>query len=115
MPALSQEKIFKYLTAVLGLFVAVLLIREIFFNPAELSMPDIAFPIVEVNVRTEIFDEFNVGDLTPFQDLAMPEIIGREAPFEPYSIAEYNAALEALNSTSTATTTEPVATTTEPF
>lgn len=115
MPELSQEKIFKYLTSVLSLLVVVLLVREIFFSPDTLSMPEITFPITEVNVRTEVFDEFNVGELTLFQRIAMPEIIGRDRPFEPYSIAEYNAALEAFyQSTSTATTTEPTATTTIP-
>ena len=113
MPELSQDKIFKYLTAVLGLLVVVLVVREIFFSPGELTMPVITFPITEINVRTEIFDEFNVGDLTPFQDIAMPEMIGRDTPFEPYSIEEYNAALEAFYSTSTATTTGEVAATTE--
>lgn len=97
MPELSQDKIFKYLTAVLGLLVVVLLVREIFFSSTELTIPEITFPITEVNVRTEVFDEFNVGDLIPFQTLAMPEIVGRDKPFEPYSIEEYNAALEALS------------------
>jgi len=115
MPELSQEKIFQYLTAVLGLLACVLIVREIFFTSGELTMPDIVFPITEVNVRTEIFDEFNIGELTPFYELGMPEVIGRDMPFDPYSIAEYNAALEALRTaTTTATTTEPVATTTEP-
>lgn len=116
MPELSQEKIFQYLTVVLGLLAAVLIVREIFFTSGELTMPDIVFPITEVNVRTDIFDEFNIGDLTPFQDLEMPEVIGRDMPFEPYSIAEYNAALEALHTATTteeAATTTPTATTTE--
>ena len=113
MPKLSQDKIFRYLTAALGLFVVILVVREIFFSSGDLTMPDISFPIPDINVRTEVFDKFNVGDLTPFQNITMPEIIGRDTPFSPYSIEEYNAALAALYSTSTATTTTPIATTTE--
>jgi len=101
MPELDQEKIFKYLTAVLGLVVFVLLVREIFFTPAKLTLPEITFPIIDVNVRTEVFDEFNVGELTNFQAVTLPEIIGRERPFEPYSIAEYQDRLQRYYGSST--------------
>lgn len=113
MPDFSQDKIFKYLTALLGLLAIGLVVREIFFKPKPLSIPEIVFPLPAVNINTEIFKEFKIEELTPFENVALPEIVGRDMPFVPYSFQEYQAALEALHATSTATTTMPTATTTE--
>lgn len=113
MPELSQEKIFKYLTAFLALLAAGLLVREIFFKPKPLAIPEIVFPLPEIKINTDVFEEFKIGELTPFEGVVLPELIGREKPFEQYSLQEYQAALAALQSTSTATSTEVVATTTE--
>ena len=112
----SQDKIFKYLTVSLAIIVAGLLVRELFFKPPQIAIPSLNYPVPQIDIKTEIFDEFKMQELTAFEEITAVELAGRKNPFEPYSLEEYQLAQEeyyaALAAATTTFTTIPFATST---
>jgi len=117
MQLFLQDKIFKYITAALILTSFGLIAKEVFFGSNKMDALDLSFPTPPINIKIDIFDKFDVGALTPFEQITPSELIGRDNPFTPYSIEEYEIALEEFLANSTTTTTTPdvvVITTTTP-
>lgn len=110
-----QDKVFKYITVILILVSLILIIKEVFFTPRAMEATDLNFPTPPIDIKIDVFDKFDIGSLTPFEQITPTELIGRDNPFEPYSLEEYEKALEEFlaNATGTITTTTlDIATTT---
>jgi len=114
MDILPKDKVFRYLTIALALIAVGLLVKEIFFKPPSLDISDLSFPMPQINIETDVFENIEIEELTPFEQIIPLEFTGRAKPFEPYSLEEYEAAKEAYYaSLEIATSTEEVATSTE--
>ena len=116
MQSLPQNNIFKYITIALVLASVGLIAKEVFFSNDLGEFSDLSLPTPTIDIKVEIFDKFDVNSLTPFDRITSTELIGRENPFEPYSVEEYQIELEefllSLELTTTATTTLDTSTTT---
>jgi len=110
MQLFLQDKVFKYITAILILVAFGLIIKEVFFGSDSMDSPDLIFPTPPINIKIDVFDKFDIGSLTPFEKITPAELIGRDNPFEPYSLEEY--AIELAEFFANATTANDVATTT---
>jgi len=112
MQLFLQDKVFKYVTVILILVSFGLIIKEVFFGSDKLDATDLSFPTPQIDIKIDIFDKFDIGSLTPFEKITPVELIGRDNPFAPYSIEEYEIALEEFFA-NLATTTPDITTTTD--
>lgn len=81
---MAEKSIFKYLTIILGLATAVILVKDVFLNP---SLPEIPLaPIVasQINLDFDLLSGLSLENLTLVEKIALPEMVGRENPFDTY-------------------------------
>lgn len=83
---INQKKKQKYLILV---FVGVILVTVFvwwkgFLTPEKAIEPTVAEPPREIKVNFEVLENPILKELLPFEEIEMPEQLGRENPFLPY-------------------------------
>lgn len=85
MPELAeQNKTLKYLIGGLVLAGIIILIYSWVLRPKPLSLPPTPKPFPSVKIDFDFLGSQEVRDILPFEEISLPEEIGRENPFEPY-------------------------------
>jgi len=85
MPEVAeQNKTLKYLIWGLVLAGIIILIYSWVLKPKPLSLPPTPRPFPFVKIDLEFLESQEVRDMLPFEEISLPEEIGRENPFEAY-------------------------------
>ena len=79
----SQDKILKYLIAVLVIVGIFILVNFLFLKPSPPSFLS-EKPLREVKIDFDTFEDSAFQKLLPFEKISFPEEVGRENPFESY-------------------------------
>ncbi|PIR89674.1 hypothetical protein COS93_00130 [bacterium (Candidatus Gribaldobacteria) CG07_land_8_20_14_0_80_33_18] len=79
----EENKIFKYLTLFLIIAAFIILLREVILKPI---IPSKSIPeaILKIKVNYEILEKPEVKEFLPYEQISLPEKVGRENPFRPY-------------------------------
>jgi len=81
----EENKIFKYLTIFLIIAAFIILLRELVLKPIiPLKSLSGAEAISKIKVNYEILKKPEVKEFLPYEQISLPEKVGRENPFRPY-------------------------------
>jgi len=79
-----KKRSIRYL--ILGIVVVSLIIltREIILKPQPLTIPEVSPSFPKIEIDFELLESPEIEELSLFEEISLPEEIGRENPFEPY-------------------------------
>ena len=81
---LPPIKIAKYLSLGLVIVGIALLLKEVILKPKQLTPPSSLYPSKKIEINLELLKDKKLENLLPFEEISMPEEIGRDNPFQPY-------------------------------
>ena len=81
---LHPIKIVKYLSLGLAIVGFVLLLKEVILKPPQLTSPSLPPLSKKIEINLEFLKDKKLENLLPFEEISMPEEIGRDNPFQPY-------------------------------
>ncbi|RLC34889.1 MAG: hypothetical protein DRH33_08955 [Candidatus Nealsonbacteria bacterium] len=85
---LSPIKIVKYLSLGLAAVSFALLLKEVILKPKQLTLPFLPSPSKKIEINLEFLEDQKLQNLLPFEEISLPEEIGRDNPFQPYLESE---------------------------
>ena len=79
-----KNKVVKYIILGVVFISLIILIKEVFFRPETLKVPEMLPSFPQVKIDFEFLERLEAEELSPFEKISFPEKIGRENPFIPY-------------------------------
>jgi len=56
----------------------------VILKPKQLTPPSSLYPSKKIEINLELLKDKKLENLLPFEEISMPEEIGRDNPFQPY-------------------------------
>jgi len=80
-----KNKILKYLSITLLVIGLVILVKEVILKRKPLTIPKLPSIHKRIKVDFDLLGSKEIKGLLPFEKISLPENVGRENPFAPYS------------------------------
>ncbi len=79
-----KKKNVRYLILGVVLVSLIILFKEIILKPAPLEVPKIIPSFTKIEIDFKLLESPEIEKLSIFEEISLPEEVGRENPFEPY-------------------------------